>query len=172
MFVIGSILAGISQNVPELIAMRAIQGFGMGGLTANAQAILGSIISPRERGRYSGYMGATMAVATVSGPLLGGVIVDTPGLGRRWTFLVRVPLAVLSLFILKKYLRLATAIAIFIEARHPEPMVSLSMLRDRTTALAASPSASRCSADRCSSDSTSRSPVAIRPPRPDSCACP
>lgn len=186
-FVIGSILAGISQNVPELIAMRAIQGIGMGGLTANVQAILGSIISPRERGRYSGYMGATMAVATVSGPLLGGVIVDTPGLGWRWTFFVCVPLAVLSLVILQKYLRLvtirreahidylgalfisiaaslpliwvsfagnsfdwvsvpsalfvgasllATAIAIFIEARHPEPMVSLSVLRDRTTALA------------------------------------
>jgi len=186
-FVIGSILAGISQNVPELIAMRAIQGVGMGGLTANAQSIIGSIIPPRERGRYSGYMGATMAVATVSGPLLGGVIVDAPALGWRWTFFVCVPLAMMSLVILQKYLHvvtirrearidyfgalfiaiaaslpliwvsfagnsfnwfsipsalfvgaslLATAIAIFIESRHPEPMVSLSVIRDRTTALA------------------------------------
>ena len=61
------------QNVPELLAARAVQGLGMGGLIALAQSILGSIIPPRERGRYSGYMAATMAVATVSGPLLGGV---------------------------------------------------------------------------------------------------
>jgi EmrB/QacA subfamily drug resistance transporter len=107
-FVIGSVFAGLSQNVPELIAMRVVQGLGMGGLTANAQSIIGSIIPPRERGRYSGYMGATMAVATVSGPLLGGVIVDTPGLGWRWTFYVCVPLALISLVILQKFLRIAT----------------------------------------------------------------
>lgn len=107
-FVIGSILAGLSRNLPELIAMRVVQGIAMGGLTANAQSIIGSIIPPRQRGRYSGYMGATMAVATVSGPLLGGLIVDTPGLGWRWTFFVCVPLAVISLVVLQKYLRIAT----------------------------------------------------------------
>ncbi|MEJ7633713.1 MDR family MFS transporter [Aeromicrobium sp.] len=186
-FVIGSILAGLSQNAPQLIAMRVIQGLGMGGLTANAQSIIGSIIPPRERGRYSGYMGATMAVATVSGPLLGGVIVDTPGLGWRWTFYVCVPLALISLVILQKYLRIATVrrtvridywgailiaiaaslpliwvsfagsafdwmswqtaaylggtlvaalIAIRVELHHPEPMVPLQVVRQRTTALA------------------------------------
>ena len=107
-FVIGSIFAGLSQNVPELIAMRVLQGIGMGGLTANVQTIIGSIIPPRERGRYTGYMGATMAVATVSGPLVGGLIVDTPGLGWRWTFYVCVPLALLSLVMLQKYLHIAT----------------------------------------------------------------
>ncbi|MCW2747424.1 MAG: EmrB/QacA family drug resistance transporter [Nocardioidaceae bacterium] len=107
-FVIGSVLAGLSRNVPELIGMRVLQGIAMGGLTANAQSIIGSIIPPRERGRYSGYMGATMAMATVSGPLLGGVIVDTPGLGWRWTFFVCVPLALISLVILQKYLHIET----------------------------------------------------------------
>ncbi|MRK00724.1 MFS transporter [Aeromicrobium sp. S22] len=187
LFVIGSMLAGLSRNVPELIAMRVVQGVAMGGLTANAQSIIGSIIPPRQRGRYSGYMGATMAVATVSGPLLGGLIVDTPGLGWRWTFFVCVPLAVISLVVLQKYLRIATvrrkvnfdyfgaifiaiaaslpllwvtfagdsfdwvswqsaaylggtllagAIAVRVELRHPEPLVPLSVVRERTTALA------------------------------------
>lgn len=107
-FVIGSMLAGLSRNLPELISMRVVQGIAMGGLTANAQSIIGAIIPPRQRGRYSGYMGATMAVATVSGPLLGGLIVDTPGLGWRWTFFVCVPLAVISLVVLQKYLHIAT----------------------------------------------------------------
>ena len=107
-FVVGSVLAGLSQNVPQLIAMRVVQGLAMGGLIANAQAIIGSIIPPRERGRYSGYMGATMAVGTVSGPLLGGLIVDAPGLGWRWCFYVCVPLAVMSLVLLQRYLRIAT----------------------------------------------------------------
>jgi EmrB/QacA subfamily drug resistance transporter len=107
-FVVASMLAGLSQNMPELIAMRAVQGVAMGGLIANAQAIIGSIIPPRDRGRYSGYMGATMAVAMVGGPLVGGVIVDTPGLGWRWCFYVCVPLAVMSLVILHRYLRIPT----------------------------------------------------------------
>ena len=107
-FVVGSMLAGLAQNTPELIAMRAVQGVAMGGLIANTQAIIGSIIPPRDRGRYSGYMGATMAVAMVSGPLLGGLIVDTPGLGWRWCFYVCVPLAIMSLSILQKYLRVPT----------------------------------------------------------------
>ena len=76
-FLVGSLAAGAVQNVPELLAARAVQGLGMGGLIALAQSIIGSIIPPRERGRYSGYMAATMAVATVSGPLLGGLLVDT-----------------------------------------------------------------------------------------------
>ncbi|AWB91340.1 MDR family MFS transporter [Aeromicrobium chenweiae] len=186
-FVIGSMLAGLSRNVPELISMRVVQGVAMGGLTANAQSIIGSIIPPRQRGRYSGYMGATMAVATVSGPLLGGLIVDTPGLGWRWTFFVCVPLALISLVVLQKFLRIATvrrkvnfdyfgaifiaiaaslpllwvtfagdsfdwiswqsaaylagtllagALAVRVELRHPEPLVPLSVVRERTTALA------------------------------------
>ena len=76
LFVVGSIGAGLSQTVPPMMAFRAVQGVAMGGLIAVAQSIMGSIIPPRQRGRYSGYMGAVMAVSTVSGPLLGGVITD------------------------------------------------------------------------------------------------
>ncbi len=103
-FVIGSIAAGLSQSVPFLIACRVVQGLGMGGLTALSQSIMGAMVAPRERGRYSGYLGAVMAVSTVSGPLLGGVIVDS--LGWRWTFYVCVPLAVISLFVLQTQLHL------------------------------------------------------------------
>ena len=107
-FVIGSVIAGAAQDVPTLIATRVVQGIGVGGLMANAQSIIASIIPPRDRGRYSGYMGAVMAVATVSGPLIGGIIVDTPWLGWRWCFYVCVPLAVASLLLLQRYLHLVT----------------------------------------------------------------
>jgi EmrB/QacA subfamily drug resistance transporter len=106
-FVIGSILAGFAHNVPILLVARVIQGVGMGGLTALVVAIIGSIVSPRERGRYSGYMGATMAVSMSGGPILGGVIVDSP-LGWRWCFFVCVPLAVIALFLLQKTLHIQT----------------------------------------------------------------
>ncbi|MDM7990782.1 MDR family MFS transporter [Arthrobacter sp. zg-Y877] len=104
-FVAGSVLAGFSHSMDLLLTARVIQGLGMGGLTALAQAIIGSIIPPRERGRYSGYMGAVMAVATAGGPLLGGFIVDSP-LGWRWTFFLCVPLAVVALILLQVTLRL------------------------------------------------------------------
>ena len=103
-FVVGSVAAGFSHSVPFLLSMRVVQGLGMGGLTALVQAIMGSIIAPRERGRYAGYMGAVMAVSTVSGPLLGGLIVDT-SLGWRWCFFVCVPLAIIALFVIQATLR-------------------------------------------------------------------
>ncbi|MFB6720076.1 MFS transporter [Kribbella sp. NPDC056345] len=106
MFVVGSALAGMAHNVPFLIGARVLQGLAMGGLMALAQAIVGAAIPPRDRGRYSGYMGAVMAVATVSGPLVGGVIVDTSWLGWRWCFYVCVPLAVVSMIVLQRYLTL------------------------------------------------------------------
>ena len=106
-FVVGSIGAGLSKSVGFLIACRVVQGLGMGGLTALTQSIMGAIIAPRQRGRYSGYMGAVMAVSTVSGPLLGGVIVDS-SLGWRWTFFVCIPLAVVALFILQATLHVPT----------------------------------------------------------------
>ncbi|TCM50193.1 MDR family MFS transporter [Kribbella sp. VKM Ac-2568] len=106
LFVVGSALAGMAHNVPFLIGARVLQGLAMGGLMALAQAIIGAAIPPRDRGRYSGYMGAVIAVATVSGPLLGGVIVDTSWLGWRWCFYVCVPLAIVSLVILQRYLHL------------------------------------------------------------------
>ncbi len=106
LFVLGSIGAGFSQTVPPMMAFRAVQGVAMGGLTALTQSIIGSIIPPRQRGRYSGYMGAVMAVSTVSGPLLGGVI--TQHLDWRYCFFVCVPLAVVALFVLQKTLHLPT----------------------------------------------------------------
>jgi EmrB/QacA subfamily drug resistance transporter len=106
LFVVGSVLAGTARNVPFLIGCRVLQGLAMGGLMALAQAIIGAAIPPRDRGRYAGYMAAVMAVATVSGPLIGGVIVDTSWLGWRWCFYVCVPLAVVSLLVLQKYLHL------------------------------------------------------------------
>ncbi len=105
-FVVGSVVAGMAGSVPVLIGTRVVQGIGVGGLMANAQSIIASVIPPRDRGRYSGYMGAVMAVATVSGPLIGGIIVDTPWLGWRWCFYVCVPLAVISLGLLQRYLHL------------------------------------------------------------------
>ncbi|MET8778010.1 MDR family MFS transporter [Nocardia sp. NPDC004654] len=106
-FVIGSIIAGFAHDVALLLVARVIQGVGMGGLTALAVAIIGTIVAPRERGRYSGYMGAVMAVSMSGGPILGGVIVDSP-LGWRWCFFVCVPLAVIALVLLHRTLRLPT----------------------------------------------------------------
>ena len=106
LFVAGSVGAGLSQTVPPMMAFRALQGVGMGGLVAVTQAIMGAIIPPRQRGRYSGYMGAVMAVSTVSGPLLGGVLTDS--VGWRWCFFVCVPLAVVALVVLQLNLKLPT----------------------------------------------------------------
>lgn len=106
MFVAGSVGAGLSTTIGIMMVSRAVQGVAMGGLMALVQSIMGSIIAPRERGRYAGYMGAVMAVATVSGPLLGGVITDA--LGWRWCFFVSVPLAVIALILLQLKLRLPT----------------------------------------------------------------
>lgn len=105
-YVIGSAIAGLSQNSGMLIVARVIQGLGAGGLTALTQVIMAAMISPRERGRYSGYLGAVFAVATIGGPLVGGLIVDTSWLGWRWCFYVGVPFAVLSLIVLQKTLNL------------------------------------------------------------------
>ncbi|MBT2490432.1 MFS transporter [Streptomyces sp. ISL-96] len=105
-FVIGSALAGISQNTGTLIAFRVLQGIGTGGLVALSQIVIAAMIPPRERGRYAGYIGATFAVATVGGPLLGGVITDTDWLGWRWCFYVGVPFAAIALVLLQKTLKL------------------------------------------------------------------
>ncbi|GIM95103.1 MDR family MFS transporter [Paractinoplanes toevensis] len=106
-FVVGSMIAGLAQTAPQLIAARAFQGLGMGGVQALVQVAIAAMIPPRERGRYNGYLGGVMAVATVGGPLLGGVIVDTAWLGWRWCFYIGVPIAVIALVVLQKTLNLA-----------------------------------------------------------------
>ncbi|MFI1223889.1 MULTISPECIES: MFS transporter [unclassified Streptomyces] len=105
-YVLGSVVAGLSTSSGMLIACRVVQGIGVGGLSALAQIVMAAMIAPRERGRYSGYLGAVFAVATVGGPLLGGVITDTSWMGWRWCFYVGVPFAMIALVVLQKTLKL------------------------------------------------------------------
>ena len=188
-FIVGSVGAGLAGSIESLIGWRAVQGIGAGGLQALAQVIIAVLIPPRERGRYSGYMGAVLAAATVSGPLAGGLLVDTPALGWRWCFFVGVPVGLVALAVLQRTLRITTTprterlrldylgaalitggvstllvwislageqfawgsttsltlaglgvaalvAAIVVELRAPEPMVPMSLFRERTVVLA------------------------------------
>lgn len=103
-FSIGSLIAGLAPSMEVLIGARVVQGLGVGGLTALVQVVIATMVSPRERGRYSGYIGAVFALATVSGPLVGGVLVDT--VGWRWCFFAGLPVAALAFVVLQKTLRL------------------------------------------------------------------
>ena len=105
-FVAGSLFAAVSSSMGMLISARVVQGVGVGGLSALVQIVIASIVPPRERGRYFGYLGAVFAVATVSGPLVGGLIVDTPWLGWRWCFAVGIPVAAVAIVVLQKTLHL------------------------------------------------------------------
>jgi EmrB/QacA subfamily drug resistance transporter len=103
-FTLGSMLAGLSQNTETLIACRVLQGLGAGGLTALVQIVMSDILSPRERGRYMGILGAVTAIPTIAGPLVGGVITDS--IGWRWNFYVAVPFAVAAIVLLQRTLHL------------------------------------------------------------------
>ena len=96
-FVVGSALSGFSHTMTELIIFRAVQGLGGGGLMVGAQTIIGDVVSPRERGRYSGLFGAMFGVATVIGPLIGGLCVTY--LTWRWVFYINLPFGILALFV-------------------------------------------------------------------------
>jgi EmrB/QacA subfamily drug resistance transporter len=105
-FLAGSMLAGLSQSMGELIGFRALQGIGAGGLMVGAQAIIADIVPPRERGRYMGLIGSVFAVASVAGPLLGGFLVDS--LSWRWVFYVNLPVGALAVLIVVTRLHLHT----------------------------------------------------------------
>jgi len=104
LFVLASVAAGFSQDTATLITFRVFQGLGAGGLTALVQVVMSDIISPRERGRYMGYLGAVMSVGTIGGPLLGGVLTDT--IGWRWNFFVGVPVGIAALIVIQRTLHL------------------------------------------------------------------
>jgi EmrB/QacA subfamily drug resistance transporter len=97
LFLVGSILSGLSQSMVELIAFRFLQGLGGGGLMVGAQTIVGDVVSPRERGRYMGLFMAMFGVTTVVGPLIGGLFVEYAS--WRWIFYINVPIGVLALFV-------------------------------------------------------------------------
>lgn len=99
-FIVASIAAGLAQDINWLIAARALQGLGVGGLATLPNIILGDVVAPRERGRYSGLIGMVFGVSTVLGPLVGGFLVDSP-LGWRWCFLITVPLALCAFVVIQ-----------------------------------------------------------------------
>jgi EmrB/QacA subfamily drug resistance transporter len=103
-FLVGSVLSGVSQNMGQLIAFRGVQGLGAGGLMALAMTIIADVVSPRDRGRYMGYTGATFAVSSVAGPLLGGVFTDN--LSWRWIFYINVPIGIVALVVTSSVLKL------------------------------------------------------------------
>ena len=102
-FIVGSSLSGAAPNIAWLVAFRAVQGIGAGGLMTLATATVADLVSPRERGRYQGYIQLSFVLASLAGPLLGGLFVDH--LSWRWAVYVNIPIGVLALAALEKYLQ-------------------------------------------------------------------
>src|SRR5947208_2807846 len=103
-FLAGSMLCGLANSMLALVLFRAMQGAGAGGLMVGAMAIMADVLSPRERGRYIGFMGGVWAFASVVGPLLGGFLVEA--FSWRWVFYVNVPVGAVALFVIATRLHL------------------------------------------------------------------
>ncbi|GAA4754439.1 MFS transporter [Gordonia alkaliphila] len=104
LFILGSIVGGLAQNIDVLIAARVLQGIGGGGLMILSQAAIADVVPARERGRYMGVMGAVFAVSSVAGPLLGGWLTEGPG--WRWAFWLNIPLGILAIAACTVFLKL------------------------------------------------------------------
>lgn len=103
-FLVGSVLSGMAQDMGQLIGFRAVQGLGAGGLMVGVMAIIGDLVPPRERGKYQGMMAGVMAIAMIGGPLVGGTITDH--WGWRWAFYINLPLGVVALGLITAVLHL------------------------------------------------------------------
>jgi EmrB/QacA subfamily drug resistance transporter len=127
-FLVGSAMSGLSQSMAELIACRAIQGIGAGGLIVGSQAIIGDVIPPRERGRYMGYFGATFALSSVLGPLAGGWL--TEQISWRWIFYINIPIGIVALFAIATVLHVPV-----VRVPHKIDVVGLTLLSVAVTAM-------------------------------------
>ncbi|NQX13364.1 MFS transporter [Microbacteriaceae bacterium VKM Ac-2855] len=106
-FLVGSVVAGFTQDTSQLIAARATQGAGLGGLLSSINVVVASLVEPRQRGRVNSWLTSAQTTATLLGPVLGGVIVQLPGFGWRWCFFIAIPFAVGSAITIALTLRLA-----------------------------------------------------------------
>jgi EmrB/QacA subfamily drug resistance transporter len=127
-FLVGSALCGLAENMPMLIAFRGLQGLGGGALLVSTQAVIGDIVSPRERGRYAGLMGGVFGVSTVAGPLIGGLLVDH--LSWRWIFYVNLPIGIAAFVVLQLVLHAPSQ-----RVRHAIDYLGIGLLAGGLTAI-------------------------------------